>query len=370
MSFRKRITEMLTPPIRHSSDREEFGSKGGGEIGGAARIGEILNRLLCDASSSKEAVRIELEALRKIAVQYGSYLTACEIQECVLRMPNANEGGHVFRKGRGFELAADLHYQSLVGRIKGAGDGTLSIETDEFAKYFGELLESYFSAKKHRKGIQVCIGICEDLLTRGCGSSRGAKACPGFANASMVAMMDLALREKERTDRKFNRAKRDHRRFNTPMPEESAPPDSVDGSLLSYIDGYRLQVAQVELGMARLQYKVELDFRSLTGSEARSDIENLLGFVESVRKIANNAQCQILEAFAYEQAGIIKESLSVGSGVELISTGARLYENCAGKEVELKLGVLCRRHFEKAAELWALAGNAEGVERVQSFLVR
>lgn len=56
-------------------------------------------------------------------------------------------------------------------------------------------------------------------------------------------MMDLALREKEKTDRGFNRAKRDHRRFDTPMPEESVPPDSGDGSLLAYIDGCRLQVA-------------------------------------------------------------------------------------------------------------------------------
>jgi hypothetical protein len=150
---------------------------------------------------------------------------------------------------------------------------------------------------------------------------------PGLAKESMIVMIDLALREKEKTDRRFNRAKRDHRRFDTPMPGESAPPDSVDGSLLAYIDGCRLQVAQVGLVMGRVQARAEVAFRLLTGDESQDVFARHIAYIESVRKVASGAQHQVLEAYAYEQAGVVKEFVASGSGLESFGMGTGLLES-------------------------------------------
>jgi hypothetical protein len=154
MSFRKRITEILTPPSRHKSDFEQLGVAGKQEIGGVARIGDILTWLLCDVGQGDKATRVELKELRKIATKYGIYLTACEIQGCVVRMPDVDEAGNSFKKGRGFELAADLHYQSLIGWIKGGDDGALEVGSEEFSKYFSELLESFFRRRSILRGFK------------------------------------------------------------------------------------------------------------------------------------------------------------------------------------------------------------------------
>ena len=105
MSIRKRISQILTPSIRRTSPEVETGFGLRREIGGAARIGDILRRLLVDNNQDTESTQTELSDLRDIASKYGCYLIACEIQECVSSMPNEDEDGRAFKKGRGFELA-------------------------------------------------------------------------------------------------------------------------------------------------------------------------------------------------------------------------------------------------------------------------
>ena len=178
MSILKRITQILTPPIRRKSKLKDTSLSSVRESGGATRIGDMLKHLLTEEKKDAESIRDALSELRDIASEYGSYMTATEIRDCVLRMPDKDEEGRAYRKGRGYELAADLYQQSLSKKIIAVDEGILAIEPEEFSGYCKELLECLFLARKHRRGIQVCLEI---LRRSGFSRLRPIRSCASIS---------------------------------------------------------------------------------------------------------------------------------------------------------------------------------------------
>ncbi len=367
MSIRKRITQILTPPTRRKSKLEDTSLSSDRESGGAARIGDILKHLLPEARKDTESIQADFSELKKIASEYGSYTTATEIRDCVLRMPNEDEEGRAYRKGRGYELAANFYHQSLSDRIIAVDGGILAVEPREFSGYCKELLECFFLARKHRRGIQVCLGICEVLVFRGCVPSEAARLYPSWAKESVLGVLELTLQEKERADQNYNRTKREHRKINAPIPEESSPSDAVDEGLLAYLHELRQKVSEIAMALSRAEVKPEVDYRELKGSKEKEVLTRHLAYTELLRKISNRAQYLPLEAFAYEQAAVTKESMMRGSGLDLFKAAAQLFGRQAEIERNLSLAILSRRHYERAAELWRLAGDVPLAENARTM---
>ena len=373
MSILKRITQILTPPIRRKSKLKDTSLSSVRESGGATRIGDILKHLLTEEKKDAESIRDALSELRDIASEYGSYMTATEIRDCVLRMPDKDEEGRAYRKGRGYELAADLYQQSLSKKIIAVDEGILAIEPEEFSGYCKELLECLFLARKYRRGIQVCLEICEDLVFRGCDPSEAARLYRSWAKESVTGVLELTLQEKEQADRIYNRAKREHRKIDTPMPEDSSPSAALDEGLLIHLDELRQKVLQIAMALSRADVKPEIAYRDLKGTKENDVLQKHLAYTELLRRISSSAQYLPLEAFAYEQAAVIKESMARGSGLDHFKAAAQLFVKQAEIERNLSLAVLSRRHYERAAELWRLAGDmplAENARTMASNLAR
>lgn len=373
MSILKRITQILTPPIRRKSKLKDTSLSSVRESGGATRIGDILKHLLTEEKKDAESIRDALSELRDIASEYGSYMTATEIRDCVLRMPDKDEEGRAYRKGRGYELAADLYQQSLSKKIIAVDEGILAIEPEEFSGYCKELLECLFLARKYRRGIQVCLEICEDLVFRGCDPSEAARLYRSWAKESVTGVLELTLQEKEQADRIYNRAKREHRKIDTPMPEDSSSSAALDEGLLIHLDELRQKVLQIAMALSRADVKPEIAYRDLKGTKENDVLQKHLAYTELLRRISSSAQYLPLEAFAYEQAAVIKESMARGSGLDHFKAAAQLFVKQAEIERNLSLAVLSRRHYERAAELWRLAGDmplAENARTMASNLAR
>lgn len=362
MSIRKRISQILTPSIRRTSPEVETGFGLRREIGGAARIGDILRRLLVDNNQDAESIQTELSDLRDIASKYGCYLIACEIQECVSSMPNEDEDGRAFKKGRGFELAANLYQQNISKRINAVNEGDLNVEPEEFSRYVRELLECLFLAKKHRRGIQVCIEICEYLVLRGCDLSIDRHLFLSLAKDSAVTILELSLHVKEKADREYNRAKRESREFDTPIPDYSFYPDGVDEEILSHLDGLARKIAEVADSLSETEAKAKRDSLVLAPKFDEATVANHLSYLEIVRNISNKAQYLPLEAFSYEQTGKFKESMQPGDGQEFVKVAAQLFERQAIAEGDLGLDILSRQHYVKAEEFWRLGGDVSRAE--------
>lgn len=368
MGFLKRISQIITPLIGLKSRSSKSSSSKRNkqrdtnhsvvrEGGRADRIGHILAHLLSESKSDSRNAHDELLELKDIASEYGAYMTATEIRDCVLRMPDADSEGKAYRKGRGYELAADLFRQDLVKKVKPVHKGILAVSAEEFAAYCKELLECFFLAEKHRRGIQICLVICEDLIIRSCSPSEAARQYSSLARDSVRAILELVLDEKLQADREYNRAKREHRKFDTPMPEDNPSPAAVDEALVAYLDELRGKVHEIDAALSRAEARPDVDLGKLQGNEEEDVLARLLAYTESIRALAKSTRYLPLHALAYEQAAQIKDSMVRGSGAEYYKGAALVSEKEAEKESEFNFTVLSRKHFEHAAQLWRLAGD-------------
>ncbi|MFP6581131.1 MAG: hypothetical protein VCD00_01100 [Candidatus Hydrogenedentota bacterium] len=366
MRVLKQISRILTPPTRHTSREERTDLGPGKEVAGAARIGDILKCLLVDEKPGVDNIQAELSELRDIASKLGIYMVACEIRECVSSMPHEDKKGRMYKKGRGFELAADLHQQNLSIKLSALSEGRTDMGPEGFSRYFREVLDCFFLAKKHRKGIQVCLGTCEELLIRACDRSGSAQVFPSLAQECVAVILELVLREKERNDHSYSRAKQENRRSDTPLPRVPLPPDFLDDGLHSYLSDSRERIVMVASALAKAKAKANIDI-DFGVSGTRNVFEKRLAYTEFLRKISSISHYHPLEVFAFEQAGAIKEAIAPGNGLTLYKMAAQVSEKQAKRERDRNLRFLSRRHFEKAADMWYLAGDIPRAKKARTL---
>lgn len=367
MGFRKRISQILTPPTRRKSefDSDPAQTPAPG-IGGATRINEILKKLLLDEDRDSESTHANLSELREVAAKYGSYMTACEIQECVIELPMKDEAGNHYKKERGYELAADLHQQDLMTRLSAVSEGKSTDSLEDFGRFFKNPVGCHFLAEKHRKGIQLSLATTEDLILRGCSPNPNAPKFIALAELSAKTLMTLALQEKEKKERDYNKAKRNQRNFDTPIPEDMVAPNDIEDLLLSFLDDFRKKVTQVTAAIRQQGALPQVDFRELKGTEGKEIFTQHLVYTETIRNIAHAAQYYPLESFAYEQAGTVRELAAPGKGIEIFGLAAQLIERQADTEKTLGLKQLSNRHYEKASKLWYLVGDVPKANHASS----
>jgi hypothetical protein len=271
-------------------------------------------------------------------------------------MSKEDKEGRFNKIGRGFELAADFHYQNVSKRINAAMESHDDIQPEELTGYVSRLVACYFLAKKHRKGIQVCVQICDNLILRGCELSHCAALFQSVAKDSVKAILELALHDKEHADRTYNRAKRKQSKSDTPMPEDISDPNLIDENQLSYLLEYQQKIVHVVSSLGKIS--------------GYSTAKEQLAYIDSIRMISNLTKYLPLAVFAFEQAGAIKESLKPGGGQEFFKTAAQLSERQATSEAELDFAILSRRHYEKAEGMWRLEGDISRAENAGTIASR
>ena len=321
--------------------------------------------LLKNQSLDKETVRANLAELKKIAKKYGSGFVASEIRDCIGRMPDRDDDGLPYKKGRGYELAADLYLQHLNKLIDDIEERSISPTVQEFEECVSALLWCLFRAEKYRKGVETCVQVGEDLVRRSCYRSNHVHLYLHLAERTAACIVQIAFQKMEEIERNFNLAKRSSRKFDSPPPEEPDPASIIDNTLIAYLRDLQQQVLQARTDLAGLSSKPVLPRGALKAGTGTEDIRRHLDFLGAFVDVTHSGKYLVFSAFADEERGFLHETLKMGSGLEYLREAARSYEEQGDIEKRLYLTNLSLWRFRKAYKLWCYIGSTQESDRVK-----
>lgn len=352
MSIIKRLTEVLTPPIRRrtSSDRDQGSvvESTGAETPRLSDLKDILWELLTRERISPSATNELLTKIKEIAKQYGTVVTAAEIRDTVLRMPDANQSTAPVKKRRGYELAADLLRQSIYAQLRRVEEDDDCGALDDVPDLAFEMLASSFLAEKHIKGIETCLAVVEELLERACYHSLSSAPCLELADRLMTQTVDMVLVEDERLAQARRSAER------AGVPEAATFRGPLESALLANLAVRRDAVQNLCERLATLPKTAVLPPRERPDAITKVDLHAHMTFLLAVAQAAIAEICPVLAAYALEHAAEAGALLRHAKTSSYAKHAALLYRKAAAAEGASGFHVAKRKHLEAAAALQKL----------------
>jgi len=343
MSFVKRLTQIITPPIWRRESPPTIGTEDHALPTAGPRVSEvkeILECLLDPGDRTEDLTRQMLERLREIAKKYGRMNTAREVRDCVLRMTETNAVGRPYKKGRGYELAADLIFQHVQQQLRGL-ETTEGVEhIKELPALVHEILDCLVLAIRYVKGVELCLDISDQLI-QGVLIRRSAGHHLRIAEQILAETLEKCLSEQEHQEQ----AKRVVKSAGT---DEEIEHGHRDSALLAYLSRKKTSVHKVSAILMNAPYPGS---RDAVGSASAAELGTHLESFVSVSKTAGETRDYVLASYCTEQAAIVLRRAGRTDAKSYAAQAVLMYEKAAATEREVGLRTRAARHHSSAARI-------------------
>ncbi len=140
---------------------------------GSSRVGvspeelQPLIRTLLEEPSleSPEAQKVITE-LRNLSTKAGTFLTASEIQRCLLGFKFTTEDGEKLNGARAYELAAKLHWEHLHRQIEEIETESRPMGPTVFATFLEEMVECLIRGDDARRAVEIPVVLADGILEK------------------------------------------------------------------------------------------------------------------------------------------------------------------------------------------------------------
>lgn len=319
MAFPKRLSDILTPPSwlwSSKPDRTGTGSSPDHVNTGPSlsHVGDILKKLLGAESPSSPSSdsAAQLSQLKEIAKKYGCQHLAHEIRDTVGRLPETSSSGEAYKKGRGFELAADLFIQHARGLMRDLPSGAALREVKATV---AEIVSCYFLAGKHLKGVEASLDFSSVILCQCVAAPSMAEDYMRTAHEIGGSTLDLTLQADESL-RHSNRS------------SDSDPGDlqgtarGIPTELLSYLGDSQEQVRNLRDKLADI-------VRGSVVEDAGPVSPDRWAYLTAVAHEAEAAGHTSLAAAAWEAMAALPGQAGRPAGADCVNFAVALYEKSA-----------------------------------------
>ena len=315
----------------------------------------LLKTLLKEPSLETPEAQKVLESLRELSTKAGPFLTASEIQRCLVRFKFLNDDGEKLNRARAYELAAKLHWEHLRRQVEAIEADAKPLGPTVFTTFLEEMVECLLRSGEPRKAAEIPIVLADELLGKLLVPSLKTLDYAVLAERSIGTALDCCrswlseLRERGAQGENGEAHEAEEEKIEGDVPDETIKDDhAVDSDLIEYLRELDAAFRRVSLDLHELMFPIDT-CRLITQSDESTRIEQNRTYLQVLVGIANKAGYAPLEAMALEALSDSVRDEDEENAQGYASQASDLYRAEAEKDSSLRLTILsCKR--AKAAD--------------------
>jgi hypothetical protein len=252
--------------------------------------------------------------------------------------------GIQFKKSRGFELSADLYFQTVRAAMRALAQSHDASNLANIVTLVSEGRTGLFLAGKHTAAIERCVELSDNLLQRTAFASPNSVEFARVAEEIVQSTLDAAIREEETITR----------RQKIPAANDSARAGYTKvftSSLLQLLVERREGIQKFRRYLAVLPKTPALRAGDALETKNRSDLRTQFDYLTTLAETARSHEIDVFAAYCFEQAAGIAQVLHRPEAVANLASAERLLKQTATSEEVAGLHELSLAHQRQADSL-------------------